>query len=172
MSSEFEDLWHAFIKRVKPLETTKPYFAQKLKPPNKPTQIKVKEPPKTQPKVQLKELVQGDKANIDKNLCRKMDSGKLKIDAVLDLHGFTRNDAFALLKNFINTAHAQGKRLLLIITGKGGKSEYNLSVLKQELPHWLNDQSIRDKILRFTLAHKSHGGAGAFYLLLKREREK
>ena len=42
-----------------------------------------------------------------------------RAQAVLDLHGVGKLDAYSMVRDFVCTAHAQGGRHLCIITGKG-----------------------------------------------------
>ena len=42
--------------------------------------------------------------------------------------------------------------------------------IRREFPHWLNQAKNRGRIVAFRAAHARHGGGGAFYVLLKRER--
>jgi DNA-nicking Smr family endonuclease len=92
---------------------------------------------------------------------------------MLDLHGSREKEAFEQLQNFIITNYNQGKRCLLVITGKGKNSEVwweSKGVLRQALPNWLNNPEIRPYILAVANAKQEDGGSGAFYCLLKRKR--
>lgn len=166
------DLWKQIIEQVKPLNAPKPI----PKPPVEQLFEKqaVVETPSYSPKpakpVIMPELKIGARAGIDKNQRRKMDSGNIPIEDRIDLHGLTRIEASAVFSDFIERAYSEEKRMLLVITGKGYKSKYNKSVLKQELPRWLNQENLQGKILRFSSAQPRHGGDGAFYVLLKRKR--
>jgi DNA-nicking Smr family endonuclease len=57
---------------------------------------------------------------------------------------------------------------VIVITGKDRGGEEGL--LKRRLPHWLNAPDLRADIAGFAQAHRRHGGAGAFYVFLKRAR--
>ena len=119
-----------------------------------------------------KKLEMANSKDIDKNLVKKMDAGTLPIEGKLDLHGKNIAEAHAEVLNFILSAFNSGKRLLLIITGKGVKSPEGRSVLRDELPNWLNDKRIAGMILRFNYANRKHGGHGAFYVLIRRRRNR
>jgi len=87
------------------------------------------------------------------------------VQAVLDLHGYSRPDAHGVLGAFIAQQAGAGRRHLLIITGKGRASE---GVLRRELPHWLNDARLRPLIAAFFYAAERDGGDGAMHVLLKK----
>jgi DNA-nicking Smr family endonuclease len=91
--------------------------------------------------------------------------GQLRPEAALDLHGMTRAEAHAVLSRFVAGAHADGKRALLVVTGRGG-------VLREEVPKWLNAPGLRPRLLGFAAAQPRDGGPGALYVLLRRDRRK
>ncbi len=122
------------------------------------------------PKAELPYLSINDQSGIDGNTANKLRRGKIPIEATLDLHGYTQNEAFSALMAFINNAYSAGKRCVLVITGKGTRSADGSSgVLRENLPKWLNSTDIRPKILIYTHAQPHHGGTGAFYILLRRK---
>ena len=90
--------------------------------------------------------------------------GKKRIEVRLDLHQLNRQQAFNSVINFIDFCHLKQKRMLLIITGKGN------GILKDELPFWLDNPRVRDKILDHRFATPHHGGAGARYVYLSKNR--
>lgn len=115
-------------------------------------------------------LTLGDTKGMDRRLAERFVRGKLPIEARLDLHGMTRDEALPTLQHFVDVQYAARKRVLLVITGKGTRSETGQGVLQQEMPHWVNLPSLRPMILSFTFAKAKDGGTGAYYLLLKRQR--
>ncbi len=116
------------------------------------------------------ELSHGDVAGLDKRKAQRMRRGRLPIEARLDLHGMTQADAHAALSGFVTRSAALGRRCILVITGKGRGGE--AGVLRRQVPLWLNQAGMRDKILAFDHARPEHGGQGALYLLLRRQRDK
>jgi DNA-nicking Smr family endonuclease len=96
--------------------------------------------------------------------------GKEAIDARLDLHGLTQSEAHAALMHFLRDASARGARLVLVITGKGQRSEGEGGVLRRQVPHWLRLPEFRTFVIGFEPAHLAHGGEGALYLRLRRPR--
>jgi DNA-nicking Smr family endonuclease len=95
--------------------------------------------------------------------------GQMRPEARLDLHGMTRKEAYAALTAFIPRAQADGRRCVVVITGKGRVSEGG-GVLRNEVPGWLNAPAIRQSILGFAAAQPRDGGTGALYVLLRRAR--
>ena len=104
--------------------------------------------------------------------------GKLAPEATIDLHGLRREEAHQALAAFLGRAQAAGKRCVLVITGKGTDRSAGrpremgeeTGVLKRQVPRWLNEAPNRGRIIAFVEARPQHGGAGALYVLLKRQR--
>jgi DNA-nicking Smr family endonuclease len=105
---------------------------------------------------------------IDKRTAERFRKGEMAIDRRLDLHGMTQDAAHAALDRFVRQAWRDGLRMLLIITGKGSGGE---GVLRRSLPHWLAAGEHAPRVLRLENAQPKHGGGGAFYVLLRRQRE-
>ena len=122
-----------------------------------------------------KSLLHGTSTGLDKRSAQRMRRGKLEIEARLDLHGCNQDEAYRELKDFIFRTHSQRKRLVLVITGKGNKdfgldTKRKVGVLREMVPKWLNEQTIRDRIISFDYATQKDGGYGALYVLLKKTR--
>jgi len=106
----------------------------------------------------------------------KMTRGKLKPEGRLDLHGMTMAEAHPELISFVLAAQSKGKRLVLVITGKGklrdegGPMPAVRGVLRHQVPQWLSLPPLSSAILQVTPAHLKHGGDGAYYVYLRRRR--
>ena len=114
---------------------------------------------------ELPNLKLGEMSVLSKKNIRDFNKGNVFIENKLDLHGFNQEDAENLLEDFINQSIENGKRLILIITGKGKEGE---GVIKNNIISWLNNKSLRNKILAGNHASKKHGGSGAIYILLRK----
>ena len=119
----------------------------------------------------------GSGHDLDRRTADRLRRGLLPIDGRLDLHGMTQDAAHRRLLDFIRRGHAGGRRCLLVITGKGGDTataqawyERPKGVLRARLPEWLAASDLAPMILRIQPAQPRHGGAGAFYVLLRRQR--
>ena len=106
---------------------------------------------------------------IEKPVVRKLARGRLPIDGRIDLHGLTQSEAHNLLFGFLARAHERGLRHVLVITGKGA-SRGSEGVLKRLVPQWLTKPEFRFLISGYEDAARSHGGEGALYIRLRRER--
>ncbi len=113
----------------------------------------------------LPPLEKGKFAGVEKRQAERLKKGKLAIDAVIDLHGMTQEEAFEALMEFMHDALQREKRVLHVITGKG---KNNQGALRQQFSHWLNEPVLRPFILAFDQAAPKDGGDGAFYILLKK----
>lgn len=115
-------------------------------------------------------------ARLDTRTKRKLARGALAIEERLDLHGMTQTAAHATLRRFIAGAQARGARMVIVITGKGGRSSgsgYDFEergILRRVVPQWLALPDMRDYVVGFEEAHPTHGGAGALYVRLRRSR--
>lgn len=102
----------------------------------------------------------------------RMTRGKLSPEARLDLHGMTLAEAHPELIRFILNAQSQGLRLVLVITGKGRVMFEPVprptGALRHQVPHWLRLPPLGQAVLQVSEAHLKHGGAGAFYVYLRR----
>lgn len=113
---------------------------------------------------------------MDKKAFGRMVKGKLKPEGRIDLHGMTLDRAHPALSRFIMQAHRDGKRLVLVITGKGrvrddgGPIPVRQGVLRHQVPQWLSMPPLSGVVLQVSQSHQSHGGAGAYYVYLRRHR--
>ncbi len=114
--------------------------------------------------------------NMDNKSYGKMKRGKIKPEARIDLHGMTMVEAHPELVAFILGSQAIGRRLVLVITGKGkdrdegGPIPTRHGILRHQVPQWLALSPLTQVILQVTPAHLKHGGHGAYYVYLRRTR--
>ena len=101
---------------------------------------------------------------VQRSLFKQLRTGKLGIEAHIDLHGMTRNAARLGLQQFLQQAQQQNKKIVCIVHGKGYHSEDGRPVLKAMVNKWLQDLP---EVLAFCSAQPKDGGSGAVYALLK-----
>ena len=114
---------------------------------------------------------------LDRRTEEKLRRGKMAVEGRLDLHGHSQDEAHQLLHDFVMAAQAQGKRCVLVITGKGTprasanfESGRERGVLRRRVPEWLSTPPLQDVVLKSVRAQPKDGGDGALYVYLKRDR--
>lgn len=124
----------------------------------------------------LPDRLNGAPVRMDRKAHTRMKRGKTVPEARIDLHGMTLDRAHPALTAFILTAQSRGKRLVLVITGKGRKSADHgpiptpRGILKHQVPQWLAMPPLSHAVLQVTPAHISHGGDGAYYVYLRKRK--
>ena len=135
-------------------------------------------PPRTAtvPPGTTSQKLSADALRMDKKAHTRLKRGKLAPEARIDLHGMTLDQAHPTLTRFILTQQTRGARLVLVITGKGQREDpyapmpHRRGVLKQQVPMWLRMAPVAQAVLQVSEAHIRHGGAGAYYVYLRRSR--
>ncbi|MDH5480541.1 MAG: Smr/MutS family protein [Nitrosomonas sp.] len=95
---------------------------------------------------------------------RRLRRGYWGIQAYLDLHGFTRDEARRELVAFLDMCNQKSFRCVRVIHGKGLSSKNHEPVLKTRIGNWLVQRS---DVLAFCQARPEDGGGGAVVILLK-----
>jgi len=169
------DLFLEMMEGVKPLPQNKidPDSAPKITRPKRiqPTQKK----PSTfgeleyTPPVAADSVLSFARGGVQQKILSKLKKGQFPIERKIDLHGSTINEAGAKLQQAIEEAIAIQLRCVLVIHGRGKGSFDNKPAIKTHVNHWLRESP---NVLAFHSAQAQHGGTGAVYVLLKRQREK
>lgn len=113
---------------------------------------------------------------MDQKAYGRLRRGKLKPEARIDLHGMTIAQAHPALTGFILRSAGEGHRLVLVITGKGKQRDNGdpiptrLGVLRHQVPQWLAMAPLGGLVMQVTESHIRHGGQGAYYVYLRRNR--
>jgi DNA-nicking Smr family endonuclease len=116
---------------------------------------------------------------LERRKARKLSSGRIEIEGRIDLHGMRQAEAHSALIRFLRRSHADGKRWVLVITGKGAPARTaqderrydgdERGVLRRNVPRWLAEPDIASIVIGFTPAAINHGGEGALYVQLRRK---
>ncbi len=172
-------LWRHATRDVAPMAPLPPAAEPDPAPPKKPAQQaeaakrKAAARPATQPPPRA---VTGEAPltgrvipGLDQRSADRLRQGRTEIQARIDLHGMRQAEAHHALAAFVDHNHRHGRRMLLVITGKGSLGE-GRGVLRSQVPRWLSELPIRDKVLAHYPARQKDGGDGALYVLLKRRR--
>ena len=176
-------LWDRVTREVTPLKRREPTAPAAAPPevspaqaddrksePRKGEQALLSPPPPRAALAPPADLLPGAAGGADKRTLAKLRRGQIVPERRIDLHNMTQSEAYAALGGFLASAQAAGKRCVLVITGKGYRSQGTVGVLRTNVPHWLNQPGNRARILAFTHAVPADGGEGALYVLLRRQR--
>ncbi|MDK2778070.1 MAG: DNA endonuclease SmrA [Pseudomonadota bacterium] len=106
---------------------------------------------------------------IQDGVYRKLRLGKYETEARLDLHRRTIEEARREVFRFVQECMAHDIRSVLILPGKGDRNINDPALLKSYLVHWLEEL---EDVQAFHTAQQHHGGAGAFYVLLRKSERK
>ncbi|WP_243546031.1 Smr/MutS family protein [Pseudodesulfovibrio tunisiensis] len=117
------------------------------------------------------EFMYGYVRGLDIKTFQRLKAGSLSVEAHLDLHGLNSDQAQDSLLFFLRESYLQNHRCVLIVTGRGRNSPGGQSILKRETQIWLTKEPLRRVILAFCTAQPKHGGAGALYVLLRKQRK-
>jgi DNA-nicking Smr family endonuclease len=104
------------------------------------------------------------RAGVNPDLLRKLRRGQWSLQAELDLHGHTQDDAHTALSDFIREARAADWRCVRIIHGKGLSSHQKIPVLRSKVRRWLQ---LKEEVLAYCEPRPNGGGSGAILVLLR-----
>jgi DNA-nicking Smr family endonuclease len=119
-----------------------------------------------------REYVEGYVVGLDVRVLRRLRKGDYAWQAWIDLHGMTAATARDEIERFILAAVRDGHRCVLVVHGRGHNSKDQMPVLKEGVKSWLARGRIGRHVLAFTSARAVDGGAGALYVLLRRDRKR
>ena len=97
----------------------------------------------------------------------------------IDLHGYSLDEANKTIEDFIYNAYLESVNKLIVVTGKGLHSENekdpyiskDLGILKYSVPEFIsNNRNLMSMINEIKDAEIEDGGAGAFYIFLKKNK--
>ena len=97
----------------------------------------------------------------------------------IDLHGYTLEGANKSIESFIIKSYQENINKLIVVTGKGIHSQNekdpyvskDLSILKYSVPEFIsNNKNLMKIIYEMKDAKIEDGGAGAFYVFLKKNK--
>lgn len=119
----------------------------------------------------LPEYMEGYIEDINPITMEKLRAGEFSIQKVLDLHGYTIEEADKLFQDFMKEAIKSGLNCIKVIHGRGLKSKEE-PVLKEMLKEWIIRAMHRKWVIAFSSSKMCDGGPGATYILLKKKPEK
>ena len=113
----------------------------------------------------------------DKDLHLSNKKIKKEITEIIDLHGFSLENANNTIEEFIIQCSKKKISKIIVITGKGLRSKSienpyvskDLSILKHSVPSFIKSKNNLIKLIKkIEEAKIEDGGKGAFYIFLKK----
>lgn len=98
-----------------------------------------------------------------------MKRGPTKVDARLDLHGYTIAAAYQAVTNFLEMSHFRQLKCIEIVTGRGDP-ERGTGALRREVPLWLETPALRKYVSSTSWPIASRGGT--LQIMLQRNKTK
>lgn len=169
-------LWRDAMRDAVPLGATAPLPPEPVEPlapppaapaAAAPTPAPAPSPPRRE---SMAALVTPDLPGFDRRTSDRLRKGRIGIQGRIDLHGMTQAEAHGALAAFVLRCWHDGRRSVLVITGKGSTGQGG-GVLRRAVPLWLNQPPLRERIIGIEEAAQKDGGTGALYVLLRRRRE-
>jgi DNA-nicking Smr family endonuclease len=174
LSDDERTLWRSIARSIKPLRPRQPIdAAEDVEHPQSPASAPVHTAKRHEPATRTK--TPPPLTPFDRRLKQRVARGRDAIEARIDLHGMTQSQAHTALLRFLRRAQADGAKVALVVTGKGGgkllrDGSGEQGVLRRQVPMWLSLPEFRPFIVGFEEAHVSHGGQGALYIRLRRHK--
>lgn len=101
---------------------------------------------------------------------RRLRSGDVRPDRILDLHGHNLDGAWDAIDRGLELAIERGERIILLITGhaRPGEPPVQRGKIRAAVHDWLAASRHAGRIAAVKGAHRRHGGGGSLYLILRR----
>ncbi len=114
--------------------------------------------------------------SLDRGTARKLETGRLPVEARLDLHGLRARAAHLALKRFLREAQGKGYRNVLVITGKGTAAKEARELLRGGGARGVAPigaalavgAEFADLVISFAEAPRRLGGEGALYVRVRK----
>jgi DNA-nicking Smr family endonuclease len=171
LSADEKDLWDRVAATIRPLsrEPIEPTAESDPVPKAPRNPIAVPRPSRPERTVALATPSAG---TLDASWDRKLRSGSIEPDRILDLHGLTLDQAWTAIDRGLDAAIASGQRVVVLITGhaRPGGPPVQRGKIRAAVHDWLAASRHAPKIAAVRRAHGRHGGGGSLYIILRRIR--
>jgi DNA-nicking Smr family endonuclease len=165
------DLWAKVAATIRPLSRDRlkpplgptPSAAASTKSPPRPQSLRPTAAPRPAP------IPIGEKT-LDGSWDKRIRSGAIEPDRILDLHGMSLDGAWAAIDRTLEQAIRYGDRVVLLITGhhRPGEPPVQRGKIRAAVHDWLAASRHAGSIAAVRGAHRRHGGGGSLYLVLRR----
>jgi len=114
------------------------------------------------------------------DLKKGVKKGSFNIDKKIDFHGKSLLESEEQFNNTIIESYNNGQRCLLFVTGKGlfksktheegNRPKLYHGIIRSSFVEWVRSKKLSKYILSFEQASIEHGGDGAFYVYLRKNK--
>lgn len=172
LSPEEADLWARVAATIRPL-SREPLTKADLPAPAQeaaPQPPRAKPGPAPRPKAAPPPPRPVPGTTLDGSWDRKLGSGSVQPDRILDLHGLNLDAAWTAIDSALERSIAAGDRILLLITGheRPGEPPVKRGRIRAAVHDWLAASRHAARIAAVRGAHGRHGGGGSLYIVLRR----
>ena len=173
LSPEEAELWARVTATIRPLSReTQSAPATEIEPAKLVKQVRTPaRRPLSQSSVSPPSGEQLKGRTLDGSWDKRLRSGDVEPDRVLDLHGMNLDTAWTAIDRCLEAATARGDRIVLLITGhhRPGDPPVQRGRIRAAVHDWLAASRHAGNIAAVRGAHRRHGGGGSLYLILRRK---
>jgi DNA-nicking Smr family endonuclease len=161
-------LWARVASTIRPLSREKNSEQPVVEPEKKAVAIPVRAAPLVAPPTRPPP---GPGVTLDGTWDRRLRSGSVQPDRVIDLHGMTLDGAWRAIDRALGDAISNGDRVLLLITGhqRSGEAPVRRGAIRAAVHDWLAASRHAGEIAAVRGAHPRHGGGGSLYIVIRRK---
>jgi len=167
LSPDEAELWARVTATIRPLSRE----LQPTEPPEERIAAQRPQPPAASPPVRAAKAVPIADKTLDGSWDKRLSSGAVEPDRVLDLHGINLDRAWSAIDRALEQAIARGERVILLITGHKRQDDppVQRGRIRAAVHDWLAASRHSGDIAAVRGAHRRHGGGGSLYLILRRK---
>ena len=171
LSPEKSELWARVTATIRPL-SREPVDAKQNPPPvqSATPMIAGKQSVPAAALVAAPARPTGPGTTLDGTWDRKLRSGIIQPDRIVDLHGHNLDSAWRAIDRSLEEAESAGDRVILLVTGhhRSGEPPVQRGKIRAAVHDWLAVSRHAPRIAAVRGAHPRHGGGGSLYIVLRR----
>lgn len=173
LSAEEQSLWAKVTETIRPLSRDPLPMAavqDQPSPPSPPPIARQPKGPPPRPPIQPPPARPAIANTLDSSWDRKLKSGTVQPDRVVDLHGHGLEGAWQAIDRALEAAVVNRERVLLLVTGhaRPGDPPVQRGRIRAAVHDWLAASRHQGRIAAVRGAHRRHGGGGSLYVILRR----
>ena len=172
LSAEEAELWAKVTATIRPLsrdpkDADAPQLTAATAKPL-PTRVMAQAAERPKPSPERTKIL--GEATLDGSWDRRLSSGRLQPDRILDLHGHSLDRAWQAIDRGLERALAMNERVVLLITGheRRGDPPLERGKIRAAVHDWLAASRHATRIAAVRGAHRRHGGGGSLYIVLRK----